>query len=179
LRAPRGGTTAKKPAPKRDASMDRLLRTKQQSTTEEATPAAPTTATPPNISNVPSGVTMPPGDPSRPPTPSQSTPDPPIVRNAPAVEESAPEVASERIFVDVPLTYQKDRRVFLLKEPVRIEVLAERIRQRLLNRSEKDKQVFVRSDKALQVQALIDVLDALKAGGVQNAGIVTEFPQQP
>jgi biopolymer transport protein ExbD len=89
----------------------------------------------------------------------------------------SPEVASERLFVDVPLTFQKDRRVFLLKEPVRIEVLGERIRQRLLNRSEKDKQVFVRSDKGLQVQALIDVLDALKAGGVQNAGIVTDFPQ--
>jgi len=95
------------------------------------------------------------------------------------VAKRSPEVASERLFVDVPLTYQKDRRVFLLKEPVRIEALAERIRQRLVNRSEKDKQVFVRSDKGLQVQALIDVLDALKAGGVQNAGIVTDFPEQP
>jgi biopolymer transport protein TolR len=93
------------------------------------------------------------------------------------VAKRSPEVSSERLFVDVPLTYQKDRRVFLLKEPVRVEVLGERIRQRLLNRSEKDKQVFVRSDKGLQVQALIDVLDALKAGGVQNAGIVTDFPQ--
>ena len=95
------------------------------------------------------------------------------------VAKRSPEVASERLFVDVPLTYQKDRRVFLLKEPVRIEALAERIRQRLVNRSEKDKQVFVRADKRLQVQALMDVLDALKAGGVQNAGIVTEFPQEP
>src|SRR5436190_17723076 len=95
------------------------------------------------------------------------------------VATRSPEVASERLFVDVPLTYQKDRRVFLLKEPVRVEVLGERIRQRLVNRSEKDKQVFVRSDKRLQVQALIDVLDALKAGGVQNAGIVTDFPQEP
>ena len=95
------------------------------------------------------------------------------------VAKRSPEVASERLFVDVPLTYQKDRRVFLLKEAVRVEVLGERIRQRLVNRSEKDKQVFVRSDKRLQVQALIDVLDALKAGGVQNAGIVTDFPQEP
>jgi len=95
------------------------------------------------------------------------------------VAKRSPDVASERLFVDVPLTYQKDRRVFLLKEPVRVEVLGERIRQRLVNRSEKDKQVFVRSDKRLQVQALIDVLDALKAGGVQNAGIVTDFPQEP
>ena len=95
------------------------------------------------------------------------------------VAKRSPEVASERLFVDVPLSYQKDRRVFLLKEPVRIEVLGERIRQRLVNRSEKDKQVFVRSDKGLRVQALIDVLDALKAAGVENAGIVTEFPREP
>ena len=95
------------------------------------------------------------------------------------VAKRSPDVASERLFVDVPLTYQKDRRVFLLKEPVRVEVLGERIRQRLVNRSEKDKQVFVRSDKRLQVQALIDVLDALKAGGVENAGIVTDFPREP
>jgi biopolymer transport protein ExbD len=85
------------------------------------------------------------------------------------------EIASERLFIDVPFTFRKDRRVFLLKEPIRLEVLAERIRQQLATRS--DKQVFVRSDNRLDVQALIDVLDALKAGGVQNAGIVTEFPQ--
>jgi biopolymer transport protein TolR len=85
------------------------------------------------------------------------------------------EIASERLFIDVPFSFRQDRRVFLLKEPIRLEVLAERIRQRLVNRS--DKQVFVRSDSRLEVQALIDVLDALKAGGVQNAGIVTEFPQ--
>jgi biopolymer transport protein TolR len=86
------------------------------------------------------------------------------------------EIASERLFIDVPFSFKQDRRVFLLKEPIRLEVLAERIRQRLVNRS--DKQVFVRSDSRLEVQALIDVLDALKAGGVQNAGIVTEFPQE-
>jgi biopolymer transport protein TolR len=87
------------------------------------------------------------------------------------------EIASERLFVDVPFSFRQDRRVFLLKEPIRLEVLGERMRQRLVNRS--DKQVFVRADNRLDVQALIDVLDALKGGGVQNAGIVTEFPQEP
>jgi len=93
------------------------------------------------------------------------------------VAKRSPEIASERLFVDVPFSFRQDRRVFLLKEPIRLEVLAERIRQRLVNRS--DKQVFVRSDNRLQVQALIDVLDALKAAGVENAGIVTEFPREP
>ena len=88
------------------------------------------------------------------------------------------EIASERVFVDVPFSFRQDRRVFLSKdEAVRVEVLGERMRQRLVNRS--DKHVFVRADNRLQVQALIDVLDALKAGGVENAGIVTEFPDEP
>ena len=94
------------------------------------------------------------------------------------VAKRSPEIASERIFVDVPQSFRKDRRVFLRKEAVRVEVLAERIRQQLLNRSEKEKQVFVRSDRSLEVQSLIDVLDALKAAGVQNAGIVTDIPEQ-
>jgi biopolymer transport protein ExbD len=86
----------------------------------------------------------------------------------------AQDIASERLFVDVPLSYEKDRRVFLGREAIRLEILAERIRQVLVNRT--DKQVFVRSDAGLNVQALIDVLDRLKEGGVETAGIVTDRP---
>ena len=94
----------------------------------------------------------------------------------PQARQSAP-LASEPVFVDVPLSFNKDRRVFLSeKESIRIDALAERMRQRFLNRS--DKRVFVRADNRLQVQALMDVLDALKAGGIDNAGIVTDFPQE-
>ena len=89
----------------------------------------------------------------------------------------SPQIASERLFIDVPFSFRQDRRVFLLKEPIRVEVLGERMRQRMINRS--DKRVFVRPDRRLDVQALMDVLDALKAGGVENAGIVTEFPPEP
>ena len=44
----------------------------------------------------------------------------------------------------------------------------------MVNRT--DKQVFVRGDGELYVQNLIDVLDELKAAGVENVGIVTELP---
>jgi biopolymer transport protein ExbD len=54
-------------------------------------------------------------------------------------------------------------------------VLAERIGQALINKT--DMQVFVRSDGRLDVQALIDVLDALKAGGAETAGVVTDPPR--
>jgi biopolymer transport protein ExbD len=94
------------------------------------------------------------------------------------VARQAPEISSERLFVDVPLSFRQDRRVFLVKEKerVRLEALGERMRQNLLNTS--DKRVFVRADKRLDVQALMDVLDALKSGGVENAGIVTDFPEE-
>jgi len=89
----------------------------------------------------------------------------------PAATQSR-EISSERIFVDVPLSYKKDGRVHLGKESIPIAVLAERVRQMLVNKA--DKKVFVRSDNRLDVQTLIDVLDALKAGGVDDAGIVTD-----
>jgi biopolymer transport protein ExbD len=95
--------------------------------------------------------------------------------NLPVASRSQ-EISSERTFVDVPISYKQDRRVFLGKEPVRLEVLAERVRQLMVNRS--DKQVFVRADGQLFVQDMIDVLDTLKAGGVEMAGVVTDLPEQ-
>jgi biopolymer transport protein ExbD len=57
---------------------------------------------------------------------------------------------------------------------MRLEVLAERIRQKKIDTT--GTQVFVRSDGGLLVQDLIDVLGELKAAGVQAAGIVTKLP---
>ena len=82
--------------------------------------------------------------------------------------------ASERIFVDVPVSYKRDRRVFIAKESVSLDVLGERVRQMLLNRT--DKQVFLRVDGALSVQDEMDVMDRLKTGGVQNVGLLTRLP---
>jgi biopolymer transport protein TolR len=57
------------------------------------------------------------------------------------VARQSPPIASERLFIDVPFSFRKDRQFFLLKEPIRLAVLAERMRQQLTNRS--DKQLFV------------------------------------
>jgi biopolymer transport protein ExbD len=92
------------------------------------------------------------------------------------VASRAQDIASERIFVDVPLSFGKDRRVFLGKESVPLEVLPERVRQLMLNRT--DKQVFLRIDGRLNVQHQLDVFDELKAGGVRDVGIVTDVPKQ-
>ena len=93
--------------------------------------------------------------------------------NLPKARRTA-EISSERIFVDVPISFRQDRRVFLGKESIGMPALVERLRQQMINRS--DKQVFVRGDGELYVQHLIDVLDELKEAGVENVGIVTELP---
>ena len=66
--------------------------------------------------------------------------------------------------------------IYLGKEQVRAEVLQERVRQKMENRS--DKEVFLRGDSAVQYQDLMDVIDALKAAGVQNIGMVARMPSE-
>ena len=83
-------------------------------------------------------------------------------------------LSAERMNLDVPASFRKNRRVFLNNEEMRLQVLVERIRQKTVNAA--DTQVFIRSDGGLLVQDLIDVLGELKAAGVQAAGIVTKLP---
>jgi biopolymer transport protein ExbD len=93
--------------------------------------------------------------------------------NLPVASRSQ-EIASERVFVDVPASYKSDQRVFIKQEPIRIDVLSERIRQLMTTSS--DKQVYLRGDGEVNLQELMDVLDRLKEGGVQNVGIVSKLP---
>ena len=92
------------------------------------------------------------------------------------VSRRAQEISSERIFVDVPASFRTDRRVYLGKESVGMNALAERLRQLMINRT--DKQVYLRADSGLFVQSLIDVWGELKAAGIENVGIVTEVPNR-
>ena len=84
------------------------------------------------------------------------------------------EISSERVFLDVPKSYSADQRVFIEKEPIRIDFLAERIRQIVLNRT--DKTVYLRGDGAITYQELMDVIDRLKEAGIQNVGMITALP---
>jgi biopolymer transport protein ExbD len=86
----------------------------------------------------------------------------------------ADNIPEERMYLDMPASFSKDRQVFIDKEPVRLDFLAERLRQAMQTR--KDRQVFIRSDGTLSVQDLITVFDELKAANVETAGIVTERP---
>ena len=93
--------------------------------------------------------------------------------NLPVARRTAP-IASERIFVNVPLSYRQNHIVYLGDEAIRVDILDERVRQALTNKT--DKQVFLRGDGGVQLQDLMDVMDKLKAAGVERVGIVAKLP---
>jgi biopolymer transport protein TolR len=84
------------------------------------------------------------------------------------------QITNERVFVSVPLAYRQDHMVYIGDELIRAEVLQERIRQKMENRS--DKEVYLRGDGGVQYQELMDVFDRLKAAGVEKVGLVTKLP---
>lgn len=93
--------------------------------------------------------------------------------NLPVASRSQ-EIASERLFVTVPATFGRDKRVYMGEEPIRLEVFGERIRQAMINRT--DKQVYLRGDGDVRYQDLMTVMDTLKNSGVVNVGLVTKLP---
>jgi biopolymer transport protein ExbD len=93
--------------------------------------------------------------------------------NIPVAARASP-IEGERIFVTVPVTYRRDATVYIGDEPVRAEVLQERIRQRMETATEK--QVYLRGDSEVRYQDLMDVFDRLKAAGVEKVGLVAKMP---
>jgi biopolymer transport protein ExbD len=83
-------------------------------------------------------------------------------------------ITAEPIYVTVPLSYRKDKRVLIgptgKEEPVPLEVLGERARQALVARQ--TKQVFLRMDAGVNAQEFLAVMDSLKDGGVEAVGVV-------
>ena len=90
------------------------------------------------------------------------------------VSSKAQEISSERVFVDVPPSYRKERRVYLGKESIGIRNLAERLRQTMSTRS--DKQAYLRIDGQLSVQEQIDVMQEMKNAGILDVGLVIDLP---
>jgi biopolymer transport protein TolR len=87
------------------------------------------------------------------------------------VARRATQVAGERVEITIPDSFRQSRFVYIGKERVRAEVFQERIRQQMETRS--DKEVSLRGDATVQYQDLMDIIDMLKAAGVQNIGMIT------
>ncbi len=92
--------------------------------------------------------------------------------NLPVARRADKLTAAEPLYVTIPASYRQDRRIFLDKESIPVDVLGERMKQAMTVRS--DKQVYLRGDGAVQLQELMDVFGRLKEAGVQKIGVVAE-----
>jgi biopolymer transport protein TolR len=90
----------------------------------------------------------------------------PVSRRADKLSNTKP------LYVTVPTSYRDDRRIYIGEESVSVDVLAERMRQEMVSRD--DKQVFLRGDGAVQLQELMDVFGRLKEAGIEKVGIVAQ-----
>ena len=88
----------------------------------------------------------------------------PVSRRADKLTNTRP------LYVTVPTSYRNDRRVYIDEEAVPVDVLAERMRQAMVGRD--DKQVFLRGDGAVQLQELMDVFGRLKEAGIEKIGVI-------
>jgi biopolymer transport protein TolR len=93
--------------------------------------------------------------------------------NIPVARRAQP-IADERVFITVPLAYRQNHKVRLGDEPVPIDALAERIRQRMDGRPDRD--VFLRGDGGILLQELLEIMDRLKDAGVEKVGIIARQP---
>ena len=75
-----------------------------------------------------------------------------------------------RMYITVPLSYRTDQRVMMDDEFVPLTALAERTRQAMIGKDQRE--VFLRADGAVLTQELMDVISALKEGGIERVGIV-------
>ena len=93
--------------------------------------------------------------------------------NLPESRRAEP-LAAEQLFVTVPLAYRSEGVVQVGDDRVRVEALAERLRADLEHRTEKS--VFLRGDGEITYGELVQVIDLLKEGGVQEVGLVLAQP---
>jgi biopolymer transport protein TolR len=90
------------------------------------------------------------------------------------VARRANQIEGERIFITVPVGYRENGIVFMGRDPVRKDVLQERVRQKM--QALADKQVYLSGDRRLSYGDLMDVFDRLKGAGVEKVGLETEMP---
>ena len=95
--------------------------------------------------------------------------------NLPQARRADP-VKAQPVYVTIPATFGRTKRVQIEKDEIGIDALAERVRQALLTRD--DKSVFLRMDGTVTAQEIISVTDRLKEAGVQKVGFMTQPPKQ-
>jgi biopolymer transport protein TolR len=92
--------------------------------------------------------------------------------NLPVSRRADKLTTADPLYVTIPASYRQDQRVFIGTEGINVEVLAERMRQSMQART--DKQLYLRGDDSVQLKELMDVFGRLKEAGVEKIGIVAQ-----
>jgi biopolymer transport protein TolR len=88
--------------------------------------------------------------------------------NLPQARRTDP-INTQPVYVTIPADFQQRRFVQIGEEPVRLEVLSERVRQAILPRQ--DKSLLIRMDASVSAQDIYTVIDELKRAGVEKVGL--------
>jgi len=83
-------------------------------------------------------------------------------------------ISAERLFVTVPLSFRADGLLQVDEDTVLFDALHERIALEMEARTERN--VFLRGDAGIRYGELMQVMDKLKEGGVEEVGLVVDFP---
>ena len=78
------------------------------------------------------------------------------------------EITEERMVISI----NKQQRIFLGNDPVNINEIKSRLRQRI--RDPQNQSVFIRADEEVPFGAFATVMDAVKSAGITNVSIVTQ-----
>lgn len=78
------------------------------------------------------------------------------------------QITEERMVI----TINKDQRVFLGNDPININEIGSKLRQRI--RDPRNQSIFVRADENVTFGAFATVMDSVKQAGFSNVSIVTQ-----
>jgi biopolymer transport protein ExbD len=95
--------------------------------------------------------------------------------NLPQARRANP-VTAQPIYVTIPANFGQTKIVQINNDEIRLEILQERMKQTLLEHT--DKSVFVRADAAVTMQQFMSVTDKLNAAGVEKVAISTRPPER-
>jgi biopolymer transport protein TolR len=91
--------------------------------------------------------------------------------NLPRSRRSDP-VQAQPVYVTIPATFARTKRLQIGQDDVGIEAIAERVKQAIAARD--DKSVFLRMDSTVTAQDIMTVTDRLKEAGVEKVGFMTQ-----
>ena len=96
----------------------------------------------------------------------------PVIQSGIEVSVPKTQVVRELAEEKLVITIDKEQKVYLQNEPVNVNLLGERIREKLLDPTRQS--VYVRADESVPLGAYMTVLDHLKLAGIENVSIVTQ-----